>query len=150
MKYIAATDGSNFKGETFGWAWVLADESGNILGTKYGCQLINSSWAHAWNVAAECTAVIDLLRSLKPDCEVDILHDYEGLGKWARGEWSANKRCSIGYCEELRKLGRRVKFTWVKGHNGHGLNEIVDGLASRALIEQPEHPVFERRKKNAA
>lgn len=143
-KYIGATDGSNLGGQKFGWAWVLADETENTLGSKYGCRLIDDSWAHAWNVAAECTAVIDLLSSLKPDVEVEIIHDYEGLGKWARGEWKAKTLCAKGYIAELKRLNRNVTFSWVKGHNGHDLNELVDGLAKKALTEQPDQPVFVR------
>lgn len=145
MKYTAATDGSNSKGERFGWGWVLTDENGVVLGTKYGSRLIDESWAHGHNVAAECTAVIDLLQSLKPECEIEIIHDYEGLGKWARGEWKAQKPCAVGYIDKLRRLNRKVTFTWVRGHSGHEMNELVDGLAKRGLVEQPVEPVFERR-----
>ena len=141
MKVTIATDGSHLSGK-FGWGFVVTDESGKVLGTCYGSDLIDESWAHAWNVAAECSAVIHAIRAMKPEVEVEIIHDYEGLGKWARGEWKANKPCSQGYIAELKRLGRNVKFTWVRGHNGHGLNELVDGLASRGLQEQPEKPVF--------
>lgn len=144
MKYIAATDGSNRGGKRFGWAWVLMDESGKAVGSKYGCNLIDKTWAHGWNVAAECTAVIDLLSSLKPHVEIEILHDYEGVGKWARGEWKAKSPCSIGYRTAILELGRNVKFTWVKGHSGHELNEMADRLASKALHEQPAAPVLSK------
>lgn len=142
MKYIAATDGSNKGGKKFGWAWVLINENGKIIGSKYGCSLVDKTWAHAWNVAAECTAVIDLLRSVKPHVELEILHDYEGVGKWARGEWKAKTPCSIGYRTAVSGLSRNVKFTWVKGHNGHEMNELADKLASKALHEQPAVPVL--------
>jgi ribonuclease HI len=140
-KLIAATDGSHCKGK-FGWSFVVTTENGEVLSTCYGANLVDPRWAHAWNVAAECTAVIELLKSLEPSVELTILHDYEGLGKWARGEWKANKPCSIGYIVELKKLARKVTFKWVKGHDGHVLNEQVDTLAGKALREQPKVPVF--------
>jgi len=139
LKIIAATDGSNFKNEKFGWAWVATFPPNqfqpNSIG--YGCELIDNFWVHAWNVAAECTAVIELLRSFGPENEFEIFHDYEGLGRWARGEWSANKPCSSGYCKELKRLNRNVTFAQVKGHSGHAMNELADKLAKRALREQP-------------
>lgn len=142
MKYIAATDGSNKGGKKFGWAWVLVDETGKVIGSKYGCNLVDKTWAHGWNVAAECTAVVDLLRSVKPSIELEILHDYEGVGKWARGEWKAKSPCSVGYRNAILELKRNVRFTWVKGHSGHEMNELADKLASKALNEQPAEPVL--------
>jgi ribonuclease H-related protein len=142
MKLIAATDGSHYEGK-FGWGFAVATEDGKVIGTCYGSGIIDATWAHGWNIASECTAVIKLLESLKPEVELEIIHDYEGLGKWARGEWKGHKPCSIGYLNELKRLGRKkVKFTWVKGHTGHGLNEIVDGLAYKGMTEQPSSPVF--------
>lgn len=145
MKFTAATDGSNKGGKKFGWAWVMVEsESGAFIASKYGCDLVDNSWAHGWNVAAECTAVIDLLMSVKPNVEIEILHDYEGVGKWARGEWKAKSPCSLGYSAALRQLNRNVKFTWVKGHNGHEMNELADKLAGKALHEQPAAPVLKK------
>lgn len=141
MKVKIATDGSHHNGK-FGWGFVVTDSTGRVLGTCYGSDLIDDSWAHAWNVAAECSAVIHAIRAMKPEAEVEIIHDYEGLGKWARGEWKVKTPCSKGYVAELKKLGRKVTFQWVKGHAGHETNEIVDGLARRGLQEQPEKPVF--------
>jgi len=138
-----ATDGSHHEGK-FGWAYAVVKEDGTVIGTGYGSGLVDESWAHGWNVAAECTAVVRALEAIKPEIEVEILHDYEGLGRWARGEWKAKKPCAVGYCAELKKLARKVVFTWVRGHDGHDLNETVDSLAYKALKEQPVSPVIER------
>lgn len=144
MKYIAATKGCDRSGIQFGWAWVLADETGRMLGSKYGCNLVSRSWAHAWSIAAECTAVIELLESLKKHVEIEIVHNDESPGKWASGEWKANKPCPRGYCASLLRLDMNVTFTWIKKGAAHKLNELASKLAYKALNEQPATPVFEK------
>jgi ribonuclease H-related protein len=141
MKFIAATDGSHNRGK-FGWGFAVTDEKGTLLVTCYGSGIVDPAWAHGWNIASECTAVIRLLESIKPGVELEVLHDYEGVGKWARGEWKAKTPVSSGYIAELKRLRRNVKFTWVKGHAGHALNETVDQLAYKGLTEQPATPVI--------
>lgn len=144
MRYKATTKGCDQTGNKFGWAWVLADDTGRILGSKYGCDLIDESWAHAWSIAAECTAVIDLLKSLKVGVEIEIIHNDESPGKWADGQWIARSICAKGYCASLLQINKTVTFTWIKKGSGHKLNELADNLAHKALNEQPVTPVFGR------
>ena len=64
-----------------------------------------------------------------------IYHDYEGIARWCKGEWKANKdgtkACKAYYdsiCDILQ-----VMFVKVAAHTGDKYNEIADKLAKQAL-----------------
>lgn len=67
--------------------------------------------------------------------DVMIYYDYEGISKWALGEWKANKDGTkeyVGFYNSVKdKLN--VRFVHVKGHSGDKYNEMVDHLAKKAL-----------------
>ena len=67
--------------------------------------------------------------------DVVIYHDYEGIAKWPRREWKANKTGTIAYVDyyEKNKDQVSVEFRHVKGHSGNKYNEIADKLAKSAL-----------------
>lgn len=64
-----------------------------------------------------------------------VYHDYEGVAKWANGDWKANKPGTQAYaktCTEAReKLA--LSFVKVKGHSGDRYNDEADILAKKAL-----------------
>ena len=66
---------------------------------------------------------------------VVLYHDYEGVAKWATGEWKANKPGTIAYREFCRQAAERVQFRFVKvkGHSGDTYNDLADRLAKDAL-----------------
>lgn len=64
-----------------------------------------------------------------------IYHDYEGIARWCKGEWKANKDGTKAYkayydsiCDILQ-----VMFVKVAAHTGDKYNEIADKLAKQAL-----------------
>ncbi len=89
------------------------------------------------NVAGEImgakTAIDFCLRQGIP--EVEIYHDYEGVGKWADGLWKANNPLTQGYRGYVAKARERMKITFVKvaAHTGNKYNELADRLAKDAL-----------------
>ncbi|MFN3329179.1 MAG: hypothetical protein ACK40U_10105, partial [Fervidobacterium pennivorans] len=65
-----------------------------------------------------------------------IFHDYEGLSKWANGEWKSKTEITKFYKEFLenyRKKGVKIFFYKVKSHNKDVLNNYVDKLAKDTL-----------------
>lgn len=67
--------------------------------------------------------------------KLEIYHDYEGISKWATGEWKANKTGTKAYaqlCAEARQ-SLELSFVKVKGHSGDTYNDEADMLAKRAL-----------------
>ena len=69
--------------------------------------------------------------------DIEIYHDYEGIGAWADRKWKANNPLTQGYrdfVEEARK-SMDIRFVKVKAHAGNKYNEIADKLAKKALSE---------------
>lgn len=66
---------------------------------------------------------------------VTIYHDYEGVAKWATGEWKANKPGTIAYRSFCARAAEKLcfRFVKVKGHSGDPYNDLADRLAKDAL-----------------
>lgn len=67
--------------------------------------------------------------------DVIIYYDYEGISKWALGEWKATKDGTKAYVRFYNSVKDRlaVEFRHVKGHSGDKYNDMVDHLAKSAL-----------------
>ncbi|MBR5130514.1 MAG: ribonuclease HI [Alphaproteobacteria bacterium] len=94
------------------------------------------------NNRMELTAVIEGLKHLKESCQVHIYTDskyvLEGATKWLdgwkkRGWKKADKKAVLNQdlWQELDEAlsQHHVTWTWVKGHAGNPMNELVDKLA---------------------
>ncbi len=95
------------------------------------------------NNRMELNAVIEALKALKRECDITLYTDsryvMDGVTKWLpnwqqNGWKTANKKTpvkNIDLWQELESLlqKHRIKWIWVKGHNGHPENERVDRLA---------------------
>lgn len=95
------------------------------------------------NNRMELTAVIEALKALKTPCNVALTTDSkyvcDAINKgwvysWQKNNWrKADKKpaLNVDLWQELLPLleKHKVKFIWVKGHNGHPYNERCDKLA---------------------
>ena len=64
-----------------------------------------------------------------------IYHDYEGIAKWAQGDWKTNREGTKAYkatCEAYKKKFP-IEFVKVAAHTGDHYNEMADQLAKKAL-----------------
>ena len=102
----------------------------------------------------ELTAAIEALKALKQPCEVELWTDSSYLAKgytewmpkwktygWQRKPRSKNKPVmNVELWQKLDKLGatHKITFHWLRGHNGHPLNERCDVLVQRAMSEMPK------------
>ncbi len=123
-----------------GWAW--ASDDGDFAS---GCD------AHTTNQRMEVRAVIEALREY-PEGPLIIVSDSSYVVKcftdrwyvgWRRRGWRNSQGQPVAnrdLWEELFALTldveRPVTFTWVKGHSGDPMNDLVDRLATRAADEQ--------------
>ena len=101
--------------------------------------------AHTTNNRMELMGVITALEALKYPCEVKLTTDskyvVDGITKnWAVGWRKRGWKKSDGkpalnsdLWEELLGLvaRHRMRYTWVRGHNGHDYNERCDALARK-------------------
>ena len=99
------------------------------------------------NNRMELTAVIEALKALHRDCEIVIHTDsryvMDGvtnwMPNWKRNNWrTSNKKSAVKNVDLWQELDNllaqhRVRWIWVKGHNGHPENERVDKLARDAI-----------------
>lgn len=103
------------------------------------------------NNRMELTAVIEALKALKRGCEITIYTDsryvMDGVNQWMpnwkRNNWrTTNKKSEVKNLDLWLELDEilplhKIKWIWVKGHNGHIENERVDKLArneAKALV----------------
>lgn len=99
--------------------------------------------ADTTNNRMELTAVIEALKALKRECEITLYTDSryvmdgvnEWLPNWKRNDWrTTNKKSAVKNVDLWQELDQllpkhKIKWVWVKGHNGHPENERVDKLA---------------------
>jgi ribonuclease HI len=118
-----------------GWGAVL----------KYGSATkeISGFCPNTTNNRMELTAVIQALYALKEPCDVVLTTDSQyvvnsiekgWVEKWKANGWRKPDRKpaqNSDLWEELLSLLKvhKVKFEWIKGHNGHEENERCDQLA---------------------
>lgn len=131
-----------------GWAFAAFDENDVLLRTADG--IIENPASR--QIDGELEATLEALKWVKANKEtyfpnggkVEIFHDYEGIGKWARNEWKTNTNLTRGYKESVNMLmlslisgNQKVEtiFSWVKGHSKNAGNDLVDRLAGQAIVE---------------
>lgn len=102
--------------------------------------------AHTTNNRMELQAVIEALRLLVRPCQVDVHTDSQyvknGITGWikdwkARG-WLTSAKKPVKNVDLWQQLDaevqkHQVQFHWVRGHNGHELNERADALANKGV-----------------
>lgn len=98
--------------------------------------------AHTTNNRMEMTAVIKGLEALKKRSSVKLYTDskyvQQGVTQWMTG-WKAKgwpdriKNQDLWLAIDSLIQRHDVEFIWVRGHNGHAENELVDKLAVAAI-----------------
>ena len=124
-------DGSFMLGcEKAGWAFVVVENGVEVArGSGY-----TAFPAESRNIDGECMASYQAMRWLDlNDKYATICHDYEGIARWARGEWKAKSHIAQQYVAAVKPFLFRVKFEKVAAHTGVKWNETVDSLAKAAI-----------------
>lgn len=146
-RYIVYTDGAcSGNPGPGGWAWVMADGSGE----GYGGEPATT------NNRMELCAAIEALRAVKarmgsgtPVCgDVEVRTDSQyvkngvtsWIASWKRNGWRTAAKAPVknrDLWEILDALSTSlgVAWTWVEGHAGVELNERCDELARRGVAE---------------
>ena len=136
-----------------GWAFAAFDENDILLRTAHS--VVENPASR--QIDGELEATLEALKWVKANKEtyfpnggkVEVFHDYEGIGKWARNEWKTNTDLTKGYKESVNALmlslltdDKKVEttFSWVKGHSKNAGNDLVDRLAGQAIVESVVNP----------
>lgn len=107
---------------------------------------ISKGFRKTTNNRMELMAAIEALKLLREECIVDLYSDSKyltdainqnWLSSWQKNGWKKSDKKPVlnrDLWEELLLLidKHKVKFIWVKGHNGNPYNEICDAMAVEA------------------
>ncbi len=132
------------------WAYVDGSYLHSELKYSYGMVIcvgeIEYEFSHAFedaemasmrNVAGEITGSMEAVKfCLERKIDgITIFYDYEGIQRWADGDWKTNKPQTKAYAEFIKNAREKmeIRFVKVKGHSGNKYNDMADLLAKKAL-----------------
>jgi ribonuclease HI len=111
---------------------------------------ISGGEQNSTNNRMEMKAAIEALNSLKEPCEVELFTDSnyvkQGVTEWMRmwknNGWRNAERKPVKNADLWQEMDiaiqrHKISWHWVKGHNGHEMNERVDKLARKAAEAMP-------------
>jgi ribonuclease HI len=137
-RVVAFVDGSYDEVKklySYGVLLLKPDKTQIELSGKYN----NPNYVDLRNIAGELFAVINAIDwCLNNGYEkVSIFFDYEGIGKWANGEWEAHKSLTRFYKNFIDKHNDIIDIEFVKvaGHSNNIYNDRVDKIAKGAIAE---------------
>lgn len=133
------------------WAYAIRLADGEVMTCAHHVEV-------ATNNTMELMAALMALREVKAQgwrshpikIVSDSMYVVQGMNSW-RKQWAKRDFDGIKNDDLWRRLHAHaerctdLRFQWVKGHNGHFWNELVDKLAGKAqragLIAFPKQPV---------
>lgn len=101
----------------------------------YHEKMVSGGEKHTTNNRMELSAILGGLKALKEKCYVSIITDSKycqtvicGGSDSPTKSFSKKTRCNVELICEVKKeaLKHDVVFKWIKGHDGHIENELVD------------------------
>lgn len=117
-----------------------------LLRSKTASKVISGGERRTTNNRMEMTAAIMALEALKRPCKVKITTDsqYLMLGitqwikSWKKKSWRTSTNTPVKNVDLWQRLDKamsrhEVEWDWVRGHNFHEENEMVDGYAKEAM-----------------
>lgn len=142
-KYKISVDGSFVDEDNITGAVVVQDCDTKQLTTfRILCQ--KSKFSTSRNIYGEVAAALYALQYVKTllekekDVQVTLIHDYEGIKKWATGEWQSKKPISASYkrvVDSMPEVMNCISFVHQKSHVGVTsenayLNHLADRIAA--------------------
>ena len=102
-----------------------------VLGYKGFWRGFGEYLGNATNQQAEIAAAAIGLEQLSEPCKVRVLSDSRYVVETMTGNF--RKKTNLEWWTKLDKAAakHKIKWEWVKGHNGHEVQEVVDTLARK-------------------
>ncbi len=102
-----------------------------MLGFKGLWKAVGEYLGSATNQQAEIAAATIGLASLKEPCEVKLLSDSRYVIETMGGTWK--RKTNHDWWRKLDAEAKRhhITWEWVRGHNGHVVQEVADDLARK-------------------
>lgn len=135
-KFLVYTDGGcafNPGGPGGIGAVIIDQSSGEFTEISKGYQATT-------NNRMEIKAAIEALMMVPDGAEVKLYSDSKYLVNTMQGFWSRGKNLDLWDEIDRVTAGKKVEYSWVRGHNGDPYNEKCDELATRG-INSPEKNV---------
>lgn len=138
-KIVAFVDGSFNKDKaTYGFGvQILTPKSSTPI--EFSGKGTNIDYLDLRNITGEILGAVNAIDwAWKNEYyNIVIFHDYEGLSKWALGEWNANKPITKFYKNFIddKKGIINIEFIKVSGHSNNKYNDRVDALAKASVNE---------------
>ncbi len=145
-RFVAFVDGSALvnPGGPGGTGFVVVDRACHAL--RFGGTRWQVDGPHAiTNNRMELRAALEALEGLPGGAGVAVVSDsryvVDALSKWIHGwrrkGWKTAQGTPVLNRDLIEALDARstelaIRYEWVRGHDGHAVNEIVDGLAQGA------------------
>lgn len=125
----------------YGTILQYTDPEGNLHEREY-----SAGYKKTTNNRMELLGVITGLEALTRPCHVEVYTDSKyvsdafnknWIDSWQRSNWVNSQKKKVKNPELWKRLLKamephEVEYIWVKGHNGHPLNERCDKLATSA------------------
>jgi ribonuclease HI len=120
---------------------------GAVLQWGDGTRELKGGEAHTTNNRMELTATIEALEALNRPCEIDLHTDSQyvrdgitrWIHNWKRNGWKTADKSPVKNADLWQRLDAAlvrhadIHWHWVRGHDGHTLNERADELARAGL-----------------
>jgi ribonuclease HI len=128
--YEAFVDGSYISGVT-GYGAVIY--LGNELKAEIAGTILDVEFRQ---FGGELRSVIEVLKwcAANNAAKVRINYDYQGIEKFATGEWKPKNNLSKDYVDFVKKANIGIEWRHIKSHTGNSKNDEADALAKKAAM----------------
>lgn len=100
------------------------------------------------NVAGELLGSMKAIKWAKDNNydSIVVYHDYEGIERWANGNWKANKKGTKDYVTFINNYRQYLDISFIKvqAHSGDTFNEEADKLAKKFLMKKITHEICKK------
>lgn len=102
-----------------------------VLGFKGYWRAVGEYLGGATNQQAEVAAAALGLENLKEPCSVTLMSDSRYVVETMGGTWK--RKTNHDWWKRLDNAAKRhqINWKWVKGHNGHPVQEVADSMARK-------------------